>query len=58
MPTEVLTEVFGFGEFGFGTGLFGTVFGARFFMPTPMLDDDGLDEIYHVFELVLLGFDP
>ena len=23
-----------------------------------LLDDDGLDEIYHVIELVLLGFDP
>jgi len=23
-----------------------------------LLDDDGLDEIYHVVELVLLGFDP
>ena len=23
-----------------------------------LLDSDGLDEIYHVIELVLLGFDP
>jgi len=23
-----------------------------------LLDGDGLDEIYHVIELVLLGFDP
>ena len=23
-----------------------------------LLDDDALDEIYHVIELVLLGFDP
>ena len=23
-----------------------------------LLDSDGLDEIYHVTELVLLGFDP
>ena len=23
-----------------------------------LLDGDGLDEIYHIIELVLLGFDP
>ena len=27
-------------------------------IPSGLLDGDGLDEIYHVIKLVLLGFDP
>ena len=32
--------------------------GARCLSFVGLLDGDGLDEMYHIIELVLLGFDP
>ena len=34
------------------------VMDVSFFGSVGLLDGDGLDDIYHVIELVLVGFDP